>query len=311
VNKKSQKNLKEYGNKDRVYSGLVIDSSASDTILKVVHKIFTTEMRENLCMSEMLIISCISKENELKWHQNFVRRFFEDIFIHEPSFNADIMVRKSSSNMNVMLSHTGDYHFIMNLRSVLKNIERRSIHTSCEIQDITGGLWVFQDNFKPSQFFRPEEFNLTSSFDQLSSQNPLGYQVIFQMESNNMDLSSFLIQNALKSTLKIISPLLIPYGEFAKVKLFTNIGDGCLIICFWSKGSIIVLWDGKFHVDINFFLFEESVQNANFFIRNFNNKLPSLSIRLRDEQPRGNGRVVNLLKDINNSNVKPYWSKTK
>jgi len=301
--------LKKSISENRAYSGLVIDSSASDTIAKIVHKVFTTDMRQNLCMPEMLVISFICEGENLKWRQNFVRRFFEDIFTHEPSFNADIIVRKSSSILNVMLSHTGDYHFIQNLRKVLKNIEKRGIDISYEIQDITGGLWVFQDNFKPSQFFRPEEFNSTSSLEQLSSQNPLGYQIIFQMESIDMDLSSVLIQNAFITTIKAMSPSLIPNNENAKVQEFTNIGEGCLIVYFWSKGSIIVLWDGRFHVDINLFLFKENVQTANIFIKSFNNNIPSLSIRLRDEHPRGNGRVVNLQKDINNSNVKPYWSR--
>merc|ERR1712051_165542 len=200
-------------------------------------------------------------------------------------------------------------HFIQNLRRVLKNIETRGIDISCEIQDITGGLWVFQDNFKPSQFFSPEEFNSTSSLEQLSSQNPLGYQTIFQMESIDMDLTSVLIQSAFITSIKAMSPLLIPNDENVKVQEFNNIGEGCLIVCLWSKGSIIVLWDGKFHVDINVFLFKENDQTANIFIKRFNNKIPSLSVRLRDEHPRGNGRVVNLHKDINNSNVKPYWSR--
>merc|ERR1739845_138061 len=109
------------------------------------------------------------------------------------------------------------YHFVQNLRHILKNIETRGFGISHEIQDITGGLWVFQDNFKPSQFFRPEEFNSTSPLEQLSSQNPLGCQIIFQMETINMDLSSVLIQNACITTIKEISPSLVPTDENAKM----------------------------------------------------------------------------------------------
>jgi hypothetical protein len=26
---------------------------------------------------------------------------------------------------------------------------------------------------------------------------------------------------------------------------FENIGDGCVVVCFWSGGSLIILWDDK------------------------------------------------------------------
>lgn len=302
--------LKRSISKSRAYSGLVIDSSANHITAKVVLKVFMTEIKQDLCMPEMLVLSLTHEGENFKWRQNFVRRFFEDIFTYEPSFNADIIIRMSSSNLNFMLSHTGDYHFIKNLRDILENINRRGTELSCEIQDITGGQWVFQENFKPSQFFRPEEFNLTSSLEQLSSQNPLGYQIIFQMESIDKELSLFLIQNAFKTTIRALIPSLIPVDGNSKMQEFTNLGEGCLFVYFWSKGNIIILWDGRYHVDVNLFLFEESVETANFLIEIFNSKIPSLSIRLRDDHPRGNGRVVNFHKDINNIKVKPYWSRT-
>jgi len=259
----------------------------------------------------------MSPEPLATWRFNFVRFFFENLFLHEPSFNTDIVFTKnnttSSSPLRVAISHTGDFHFIQNLRNVLQSIETHGTgDISYEVQDITGGLWVFQENFNPSQFFQPKDYNSTSPLEQWNSQHPLGYQVIFQMENFNLDvkLSNDIIRKALDSSLSLMStsPTILPYGESTTVYEYTDLGKGSLIVCLWSRGSVLVLWDGKVHVDINLFFYNEYVLIANSFVERFTTQLPSLSIILRDEQPRGIGRIVNFQNDIDRFNEKPYWS---
>jgi len=97
-------------------------------------------------------------------------------------------------------------------------------------------------------------------------------------------------------------------SEFVEIHQWNKeVGDGSILICLWSEGSIIVLWDGRLHVDINLFLYEENIEKTKIIYEAFLNSLPSFSLTLRDEQPRGTGRVVNFFKDTAPPS-QPHWS---
>ena len=65
------------------------------------------------------------------------------------------------------------------------------------------------------------------------------------------------------------------------------------------KGSIVLVWDGRHHVDLNLFSYDESKDLADSFVETFTvisgNKL---RVSLRDDQPRGIGRVVSFSSEI-------------
>merc|ERR1712150_92316 len=76
-------------------------------------------------------------------------------------------------------------------------------------------------------------------------------------------------------------------------------GDGCVLFAFWEGGSCIVVWDGRNHIDLNLFTFQESKEFAKKFVLTFTKrKLRGFKKKLHDEQPRGIGRVVNLASDL-------------
>jgi hypothetical protein len=83
-----------------------------------------------------------------------------------------------------------------------------------------------------------------------------------------------------------------------KVHEFKGLGEGSVLVALWSGGSVVVLWDGRTHVDVNIFTYPEADGMDYQFLSNFNNHLPLLFQVLSDEQPRGTGRVVNHLYDI-------------
>jgi spermidine synthase len=101
----------------------------------------------------------------------------------------------------------------------------------------------------------------------------------------------------------------------AKVHEFTNVGDGFVLVALWTDGSVVVLWDGKKHLDVNLFTYAGGEEIANLFIKHLNTNLPLLATVLRDEQPRGTGRVVNHMRDIDfdansASRLTPTWAKS-
>ena len=65
-------------------------------------------------------------------------------------------------------------------------------------------------------------------------------------------------------------------------------------------------WDGRNHIDVNYFTYEENVKQANAFESAFRTS-KSLTTKLRDEQPRGIGRVVSYFSDLD-ENLEPHWA---
>merc|ERR1712129_105909 len=94
--------------------------------------------------------------------------------------------------------------------------------------------------------------------------------------------------------------------EKGAVQEFSNLGDGAYVSGFFSNGNIVVLWDGRNHIDINLFTYVENTLFHQKFIGNFQT-LFSSEIVLKDEQPRGFNRVVNFLTDVE-PRIKPHWA---
>jgi len=84
----------------------------------------------------------------------------------------------------------------------------------------------------------------------------------------------------------------------------SGLGEGYVSAAFWATGIAVALWDGRSHVDVNLFTMEESIEHADFFEEAFG-AATGLHRTLRDQQPRGTGRVVNLSQDA--SGYAPHW----
>jgi len=125
---------------------------------------------------------------------------------------------------------------------------------------------------------------------------------------DSLMLSSRKVQNAINAAQTI--------SKFAGVEEslgneeFENIGDGCVVVCFWSGGSLIILWDDKVDVTVNLFTYGEDIEIGDIFELNISEIL-ELSTKLRDEQPRGTGRVVSCKRDLLDTEMLLYWASQK
>lgn len=88
------------------------------------------------------------------------------------------------------------------------------------------------------------------------------------------------------------------------VTVHNDTGDGFLLTGTWQMGRVIILWDGKSHIDLNLYTYNGGKKIGDLFKNVFVNKIPGLSLSSRDEQPRGFGRVVNLDGEIQSP---PEW----
>ena len=79
-----------------------------------------------------------------------------------------------------------------------------------------------------------------------------------------------------------------------------KIGDGYVLVCLNPDfGSVLFTWDGRKHIDISYYLADDDETEIDNFIWAFKtNTNHQLDVALRDEMPRGTGRVVNFAEDI-------------
>jgi len=109
----------------------------------------------------------------------------------------------------------------------------------------------------------------------------------------------------LKSTLAMVMSEM--EYEVISEEVHTDIdGDGCIILESWALGSFVALWNGRNHVDVNMYLYEEDWDLVTEFYENLADV--RLKLQLMDVQPRGVGRVVNFESDVEEEE-EPAWVK--
>lgn len=309
--------------KDRKFGSVVVDPTASLAISRISYKILKAK-KKKLLEEALFVIAVMFEQGDL-WRQNFLERFRKDIILYDPNFRAQVLFNSTDASMELGVTLSGDEGFVKKFKDVVSSIETKTGLVS-DMRDIKGGLFAYDENWKPSHFFLPEDYDQRSPFEQWKSQQPVGYQTVFQFEpqseTSKLDLSLETLQTALKN---VISKLLAdglddsePWEEslgMEKVVLkdVSNIGDGALVVAQWSAGSCVVLWDGRTHVDLNLFTYNENPSFANRFSATFKSHFGKngFNTALRDVQPRGYGRVVSFRSDMEDIGDHPHWAKFK
>jgi S-adenosylmethionine/arginine decarboxylase-like enzyme len=118
---------------------------------------------------------------------------------------------------------------------------------------------------------------------------------------NDEVLTAAQVKDSLKHALSFVQS-----NKQIEVHELTSAGDGSILIAFWPGGSILVMWDGRNHIDVNLFDFFESSSLPENLALHFKQHIHGLETILRDEQPRGFGRVVNFKRDLDSIN--PLWA---
>jgi hypothetical protein len=315
-----EKHLKESlerFSKDKKFDILIVGTTADMNTASILLKVFSSQYNsptENAFESNLLILSTspVSPNIELdqNWHGPLVQLFKNEVFVDEPATYSEIVIRRHDDNsggIKLLLANNGDDHFIQRLNTTMVNFQEKSGYI-VEFQMVDGGRYLMQENFVPTHHFLPDHYNQEEPLRQWESQQPLGHQILFQMElGKTAPVPNPLSKDFLYSRLEYaISKSSIPGLKGTAAYAATSYGDGLLLVNIWSGGSITVLWDGRAHVDVNLFTYENHANKAKAFEANFRFE-SGLKTILRDEQPRGVGRVVSYLKDLEDYET-PHWA---
>lgn len=275
---------------DGTIDGIVIDSFAPSAMGQVLHKILSsTKIRSKLLAENPTVLSISTNLADATWRRALVDRFRTDIVKYDPAYRAEVLF--DSLELDVFVS--GDDHFYTHLMDLLKSIENK-IGISPDIQGVTNGVNTYVPDFEPSKKFSHEDYDDRSPLKQWNSQNPIEIQTVYQFTAKEA-LDTNIVKKSLENALLGMNG----DDDETSLKVYENVGDGCLIVGYWPAGSVLLVWDGRQSVGINLL--------SSQILDKFEASL-AWDITARDEMPRGPGKVVNFRDDLGSREEPPHWA---
>ena len=279
---------------------LVIDASVPYRMLQVLNSILADDKdRKGLIQKKVVFISLSTNQEDDIRRQQFLDRYHK--WIREDSvFSASIILKGGKTKVGFSLVADGDekiaYKVDAFASNVQKTFEGMGKDVTADVQSIAGGELAFIDDWDPPTFLASDydEKPSTAIFEQ---QKALGRQNIFQLVPapgvEDIEMSTATLKAALESGIKQLN------FEVRSHQEFVDVGDGAVEIFVYKEGSVIGVWDGRNHVDVNFFTYEESPGLPEAFIDAVISFTGGKVMKaLRDDQPRGVGRVINFPSDL-------------
>jgi len=165
-------------------------------------------------------------------------------------------------------------------------------NASVELTSITGALFNYMTDYNPREYVQ-EDYPLEPGNEQWEAQKPMGRKTVVQYDKGkgqeSLDSQGFVsvIDSVLKNT------------EVYRFEVYTNVGDGVAIVSDTKLGSLIAIWDGRDHVDLNIYMHDDTEYEIEKFLETFTTiSKNKLNQGLRDDFPRGTGRVMNFRADM-------------
>mmetsp|Transcript_2386 Transcript_2386/g.3342 ORF Transcript_2386/g.3342 Transcript_2386/m.3342 type:complete len:692 (+) Transcript_2386:2014-4089(+) len=177
-------------NGKRLHS-IVLDSNAPKEMGSVVRHILTRTFRGQYgapkleVAPQFFILTTVQQESEA-WRRSLLDTVRKQIIVADPISGARVFFNTSDTSIEFHVTSSGDELFFEHLTDLVREVES-STDLVLEVRNILGGLW--KPEFKPvlepwevSKYMSPGDYDRNSSLVQWRSQQPLGYQTVFQLE---------------------------------------------------------------------------------------------------------------------------------
>ena len=288
---------------------IILDPSTPHSVGQILNSILSVKSnRESFISDRNLLLTFSSNIEERSWQQNVVERYRKASHFF-PVSRATVMLTAvgdadgDHTMMGIDLAVVDDVLFFQHLKDMEQSLQASlitdsKVFDSIEATTITGGMLYFDSEYDAREFPR-EAYDAQPSMQQKSEQIPLGRQGIFQFELVNDDTTSI---TPSRSTLSIdtlneslrhtLETSLGVTGASIRQWSTSIVGEGAAIVVIFPNGSLVSIWDGRHHVDVNLYTTSDQSQaTADHFVDTFA-EMTGLTKTLRDDQPRGPGRVV-------------------
>jgi len=304
--------LKEFTSNGEQIDAIVLDPRAPQVMGQMMHRIITTDKGKSLLSSNLVVAAPILNKKSDAWRSNFLSRVTSDIFVYTPAFYGHVLLQTTtepSSTMD-MAVFANDTMFFDNIETLVNKFKEgeglankllnKGSGLKSQFLTIRDGLDVFQEDWyhsMPTRNWHHDDYDQSSPLNQWNAQKPLGHQGVLQFETKTDGATVILnikrIEQAVRSTLDAAHKT--DAWSTSRIEKYDTLGDGCLFVALSEEiGTIMFLWDGKSHVDIHMFTYDENDVFINFIIDTFLEKSKVLEKKLHDEMPRGTGGVLNF-----------------
>jgi len=215
----------------------------------------------------------------------------------EPEFYSEIYLGDGSRVMSFGLIHQGSSRSLQGLVRARDALDLRDEVKIADVRKVTiRGAMRNQLNYNPVTFSW-NDYDQVPGLEQYYGQRAVGLQTVFQLGidktgKKNGKLSFDSLEVEFRAKVKS------HFGGKADV-MSHKVGQGGLLIALTSEGQVAVTWDGDESVMVNIFSYNEDMRHDRDFAIHLISNLPSMNLMLRDEMPRGHGKVITKSERVN------------
>jgi len=279
--------LRERGNK---IVAIAVAPEAHLALGQILHKIMSSpKFRGPLMADNYVVVAAASALDlsEVAWRRALLDRFRTDFEQYDPAYRTEILFNDTDSSVEMDVFSSGDGLFYSHLVDTVNVIEQE-VGLKSEIRLVKNARNPYAAGFEPSSVASPDDYDERDFVEQWKSQRALGRQSIFQFNSNDSQLAKSQIEEAFRHTLQSIGDETL---RKADIQVY-DVGRGCVAVSIWPGGSIVLLWNGMTRIDVNLFTLVDNEKMHDDLEIVFMERVSSIDILSRDNQPRGLGRVV-------------------
>ena len=215
--------------------------------------------------------------------------------VKEPEFYSEIYAGDGEKTMSFGLIHAGTSASLHLLTDSVSKLDQNDHVKFSDLRRVTiRGASRHQSNFNPVTFSMGD-YDQQPGLEQFYGQHAIGLQTVFQLALKDAEkaLTVSSIFEAAKAATNSMSK-----GNVEES--FHEMGEGALYVALMSNAQVTVTWDGAGSVNVNIFTYDETVNHKKLFVSKFiKASLSSMNLVLKDEFPRGYGKVINKSVRVN------------
>lgn len=279
---------------------IILDSSASKELVQIVNSILSREDFHKNIIREKNTAMVWTMDAEKEEYQRYFLDRYRKQHAWDPLGRAEYWMQDGTKALEFGVMQTEDYEVFSKLSTMEATLNEKfkdKENVKVELRGIYGGLYEFKHKWNPPEFLQ-SDYETEDDFKQYFDQKPLARHTIFQLEDADANRAFEFGKDALNSVLA--KSLEAVQFECTTRYTYVGVGEGAVMVCLNpDKGSTILTWDGRKHVDISYYLNGDAHGEPDKFIGAFiYHTGRKLKAALRDNFPRGTGRVINFREDM-------------
>eukprot|EP00577_Skeletonema_sp_RCC1716_P002359 CAMPEP_0113394340 /NCGR_PEP_ID=MMETSP0013_2-20120614/12442_1 /TAXON_ID=2843 ORGANISM="Skeletonema costatum, Strain 1716" /NCGR_SAMPLE_ID=MMETSP0013_2 /ASSEMBLY_ACC=CAM_ASM_000158 /LENGTH=1048 /DNA_ID=CAMNT_0000278145 /DNA_START=75 /DNA_END=3221 /DNA_ORIENTATION=+ /assembly_acc=CAM_ASM_000158 len=270
---------------------VVVDALAPSEHVSTVHDHFVEMWVNHIDEPFVFFVPIIDATDEQR--TSFIKSRF-NIQDKEPEFYSEIYAGDGDKTMSFGLVHAGTSASFLRLRESLSKLDRNDHVKFSDLRRVSiRGAARFQTDYDPVTF-KQDDYDQQPGLEQFYGQRAIGLQTVFQLALKDAEesLTALSISDAANAATKSMSKGVVEES-------FHEMGEGALYVALMPNAQVVVTWDGAGSVNVNIFTYDETVNHKSRFVSKFKASLPSMNLVLKDEFPRGYGKVINKSDKVN------------